>query len=80
MKKLFSFFKRKTIPVGMGRRLLRLSSPAAAFIFSWLILLLLSFPDPTAWPSFGAVKFLLPLGWLFLEEGVGGGPDPSLWR
>ncbi|KAI1236507.1 LIM homeobox transcription factor 1-alpha, partial [Lamprotornis superbus] len=43
-------YEKKTIPVGMRRRLLSLSSPAAAFVFPWLILLLLSFPDPTAWP------------------------------
>ena len=50
-----------------------LSSPAAAFVFFLLIPLLLSLPDPAPWPGFGAVKFVLPPGRLFLEEAVDGG-------
>lgn len=53
-------------------------SSAAVFIFFLIMPLSLSLPDPVLWLGFGAVKFVLPPGQLFLEEGVAVRLDPSL--
>lgn len=70
MRKLFFFFLEKKLSIGNGEKAVESFISCRCFRFFLLIPLLLSMPDPAPWLGFGAVKFVLPPGWLFLEEGI----------